>query len=112
MKKFDLHVEYDHSHCDMCGPSFVQGYSLYLNEELLSAVHPYAHCYDEVSCSGEKLFQAVSDALEGVLGNSFSALKYDGNSQQYLEVLQEQLPNLGIQWKVHDYDFGCECDEC
>lgn len=112
MKKFDFHVEYDHSHCDLCGPEYAKGYSLYGDGELLSAVHPYAHCYDSISCTDEKLSQAVSDTLAESLKEDFLVqYRYDGKSSGYLDLLPQWLAEMGIQWVVHDYDFGCECEE-
>ena len=54
----------DHHDCETCGSSYAEGGRIYINEELVYELKPYASCYDNsIYISYEDLMQKAFELI-------------------------------------------------
>lgn len=117
---FVLDVLHTHVHCECCGPSHAEGYTLLWNGRCISEFEPVAHCYDGKSCADEDQYKAVSDALVEALGETFAEpLRYEtwvlSHQLDYYKDVVAGLKKEGLSFLVYDGGGGCDescyCDD-
>lgn len=59
MKKLEIIRLTDSCECETCGTSYADGYSAYLDGDLLCEVLPAAHCFDGTSVDDEEMYQQI-----------------------------------------------------
>lgn len=63
MDKIKIISLFDESDCETCGPSWAEGYQVYLNDKEIILLEPVAHCYSGSTHSETDLIKEILNHL-------------------------------------------------